>query len=112
MSDKQTDVVVVGAGPYGLSTTAHLRDAGVETRVFGEPMIFWQEQMPRGMLLRSAWEASHIADPRHQYTLEAYRGVTGARFGAPIPLPDFVRYGEWFQQQVPPDLDRRRVTRV
>src|SRR5919205_1315759 len=112
MSDKQTEVVVVGAGPYGLSAVAHLRAAGVETRVFGEPMIFWQEQMPLGMLLRSAWEASHIADPHNRYTLEAYQAATGARFGAPVPLADFVRYGQWFQQQVAPDLDRRRVTRV
>jgi FAD-dependent urate hydroxylase len=112
MSEKQTDVVVVGAGPYGLSTVAHLRAAGVETRVFGEPMVFWQEQMPIGMLLRSAWEASHIADPHHRYTLEAYQAATGARFGAPVPLADFVRYGQWFQQQVAPDLDRRRVACV
>jgi thioredoxin reductase len=112
MSDKRTDVVVIGAGPYGLSTTAHLRAAGVETRVFGEPMVFWQEQMPIGMLLRSAWEASHIADPHNRYTLEAYQAATGIRFSAPVPLDEFVRYGQWFQQQVVPDLDRRRVTRV
>ncbi|HLH22468.1 MAG TPA: FAD-dependent oxidoreductase [Chloroflexota bacterium] len=112
MSEQQTDVAVVGAGPYGLSTVAHLRAAGVETRVFGEPMVFWQEQMPVGMFLRSAWEASHIADPHRRYTLEAYQAATGARFAAPVPLDDFVRYGQWFQQQVAPDLDRRRVARV
>src|SRR5581483_11653953 len=112
MSEKPSDVVVVGAGPYGLSAVAHLRAAGVETRVFGEPMVFWEQQMPLGMLLRSAWEASHIADPHHRYTLEAYQAATGARFGPPVPLNDFVRYGRWFQQQVAPDLDHRRVTRV
>src|SRR5919199_6702508 len=112
MSEKQTDVVVVGAGPYRLSTTAHLRAAGVETRVFGEPMIFWREQMPIGMLLRSAWEASHIADPHNRYTLEAYQAATGARFSAPVPLDEFVRYGQWFQEQVAPDLERRRVACV
>jgi FAD-dependent urate hydroxylase len=112
MSEQQTDVAVIGAGPYGLSTVAHLRAAGVETRVFGEPMVFWQEQMPVGMFLRSAWEASQIADPHDRYTLEAYQAATGARFGAPVPLDDFVRYGQWFQQQVAPDLDQRRVARV
>src|SRR3954452_21695428 len=112
MSEQLTDMVVVGAGPHGLSTVAHLRAAGVETRVFGDPMVFWQEQMPVGMCLRSAWEASQIADPQHRYTLEAYQAATGARFSAPVPLDDFVRYGQWFQQQVAPDLDRRRVTCV
>src|SRR3954469_19312346 len=112
MSEQLTDVVVLGAGPYGLSTVAHLRAAGVETRVFGEPMVFWQEQMPVGMQLRSAWEASHIADPHAALTLDAYQAATGARFRAPVPLADFVQYGRWFQEQVVPDLDRRRVTRL
>jgi cation diffusion facilitator CzcD-associated flavoprotein CzcO len=56
-------VVIIGAGPYGLAAAAHLRAAGVEPRVFGEPMAFWQRQMPKGMRLRSPWTASHIADP-------------------------------------------------
>src|SRR3979411_2470653 len=30
-------VVVIGAGPYGLSAAAHLIRAGVSVRVFGEP---------------------------------------------------------------------------
>jgi len=29
---------------------------------FGEPMSFWERNMPTGMLLRSGWAASHIAD--------------------------------------------------
>ena len=33
------DVAIVGAGPYGLSTAAHLKAAnGLDIRVFGEPM--------------------------------------------------------------------------
>ena len=38
------DVAIVGAGPYGLSTAAHLKAAnGLDIRVFGEPMGFWLE---------------------------------------------------------------------
>jgi cation diffusion facilitator CzcD-associated flavoprotein CzcO len=59
-----THVAVIGAGPYGLSSAAYLRAAGIETRVFGEPMAFWENQMPAGMCLRSNWVASHIADPK------------------------------------------------
>ena len=58
------NVTIVGAGPYGLSSAAYLRAVGVETRVFGEPMTFWENHMPAGMCLRSNWGASHIADPR------------------------------------------------
>jgi 2-polyprenyl-6-methoxyphenol hydroxylase-like FAD-dependent oxidoreductase len=37
-----THVAVIGAGPYGLSSAASLRAAGIEIRVFGEPMAFWE----------------------------------------------------------------------
>jgi len=33
-----SDVVVVGAGPYGLSAAAHLNACGLNVRVFGETM--------------------------------------------------------------------------
>jgi hypothetical protein len=32
----------VAAGPYGLAATAHLRRAGVDVRIFGDPMSFWR----------------------------------------------------------------------
>ena len=60
---KRLDAIVIGAGPYGLAAAAALRSAGVDPHVFGEPMSFWMEHMPKGMLLRSPWGASHIGDP-------------------------------------------------
>src|SRR5262249_39312304 len=100
------------AGPYGLAAAAHLRLASVETHVFGEAMEFWQRQMPIGMFLRSSWEASHISDPHDALTLDAYQAAQGVVLPTPVPLDDFVVYGQWFQCQVVPDLDRRRITRV
>lgn len=48
------DVAVVGAGPYGLSAAAHLvKVQGLEVKLFGEPMSFWERHMPDRMLLRS-----------------------------------------------------------
>jgi 2-polyprenyl-6-methoxyphenol hydroxylase-like FAD-dependent oxidoreductase len=32
-----TDVAIIGAGPYGLAAAAHLRRAGVDTHILGEP---------------------------------------------------------------------------
>lgn len=105
-------VVVIGAGPHGLAAVAHLRAAGIPARVFGEPLGFWRAAMPAGMLLRSSPLASSIDDPAREFTLHAWGAATGRAVAKPIPLGDFVAYGLWFQRQVAPDLDRRRVTRV
>jgi hypothetical protein len=106
------DVAIVGAGPYGLAAAAHLRaHDGLDVRIFGEPMSFWQG-MPRGMLLRSRWEASHIAHPSGPLTLDAFMAETGKRFAAPIPLEHFVEYGAWVQERVAPDVERKRVESV
>lgn len=109
----KTDIVIVGAGPYGLSAAAHLRTIrGLDVLIFGEPMSFWEERMPTGMFLRSAWTATHIAHPNQCLTLEAYQKASGDRFSHPVPLESFVRYGHWYQEHAVPDVDRRQVSRV
>jgi FAD-dependent urate hydroxylase len=105
-------VAIIGAGPYGLSAAAHLTRTGVNVRVFGEPMESWARHMPAGMMLRSRWEASNIADPGHALGLESYEAASGVKRVEPVPLARFVDYGRWFQARAVPGLDRRRVTRV
>ena len=99
MSDT-VDVVIIGAGPYGLSVAAHLRAAGVDYRHFGMPMHLWQAAMPKGMFLKSQGFASNLSDPAGTHTLEAFCQATGrpyASYGLPVPLDAFVSYGHWFQ---------------
>jgi len=114
MQSKLADchVAIIGAGPYGLSAAAYLRAAGVETRVFGEPMSFWQNQMPLGMCLRSNWGASHIADPKRDLTLDAYCQQNGVHISKPIPLEHFVGYGRWYQSHAVSNLEQRQVRSV
>src|SRR4051794_29802223 len=106
-----TNVAIVGAGPYGLSAAAHLRRSGAELRIFGDPMSFWRT-MPVGMLLRSNWTATCIAEYQGPLALDTYCAETGDRFQRPVPLERFIAYGEWVQKRVAPDLDRRLVASV
>src|SRR5262245_4380100 len=105
------DLAVIGAGPYGLSAAAHLRGiAGLDVRVFGEPMESWKDQMPEGMLLRSPRAGSNLSDPASRLTLDAFCAVEGKPTDlVPIPLDHFVKYGLWFQRRLVPEIDRRRV---
>lgn len=109
-------VAVIGAGPYGLSTAAHLRAHGIPVRVFGEPMVSWRDNMPAGMLLKSTPAASSLDAPQQGHTLADYCDAAGVRRLVTdediIPVETFISYGEWFQQQLVPDLERVRVVSV
>jgi len=110
---ERSDVVIIGAGPYGLAAAAHLKAiGGLKIRVFGETMEFWRKNMPVGMFLRSPWSATHIADPRGTLSLEAYTAAKKKELSKPITMDDFIDYGDWFQGQAAPDLDRRKIRQV
>jgi FAD-dependent urate hydroxylase len=111
MVSADVDTAVIGAGPYGLATAAHVRAAGREVRVFGTPLQFWRTQTPVGMLLRSPYSGSNIGHP-HGHTLQDYERDTGRTVDRPIPVETFNDYGLWFQQKVVPDLCPEDVVRV
>jgi FAD-dependent urate hydroxylase len=107
------DVIVVGAGPYGLAAGNHLKQIkGLDVRVFGDPMSFWANTMPKGMFLRSNWTATQIADPIRMLTLENFRSENGNHLSTPVPLDRFVQYGLWYQRRALPDLDRRMIRQI
>jgi cation diffusion facilitator CzcD-associated flavoprotein CzcO len=106
------ETAIIGAGPYGLSVAAHLTHAGVAAQVFGEPMSFWRRHMPKGMLLRSPWRATDFSDPDRALSLDAFVAERGTERQEPLPLEDFLAYGEWFQVHAAPEVDCRSVRRV
>ena len=109
-------VAVIGAGPFGLSTAAHLRARGIPVRVFGEPMVSWRDHMPVGMLLKSTPVASNIDAPQPGHTLVDYCDAAGIRRLVTdediIPVETFIAYGEWFRDKLVPELERVRVVSV
>jgi cation diffusion facilitator CzcD-associated flavoprotein CzcO len=111
-SGVNTHLLVIGAGPYALSTAALARERGIETVVLGHPMGFWRENMPQGMFLRSGpdW---HL-DGAGIHTLEAY--LEERRIGAdevdPIPIGVFLDYADWFRHTKGIEVRERFVTEL
>lgn len=107
-----SEVVIVGAGPYGLSLAAHLAKSGVSFRIFGHPMHGWRTQMPRGMMLKSEGFASSLHAPRGAYPLRAFcaeRSLPYQDIGLPVPVETFWSYGLEFQRRFVPMLEEREV---
>ncbi len=110
-----TEVLIIGAGPFGLSISAHLRARGVQHLIVGRPLDTWHTYMPEGMYLRSEPYGSDMASPQAGYDVEAYSKMRGldyvARLG-PLKVERFLEYGDWFTEQLVPDVLDWTVTGI
>ncbi len=109
------EVIVVGAGPYGLSIATHLRRAGVGVRVFGDVMGTWRRHMPAGMYLKSTPDASSLSSPNRGSTILDYCNEIGSPVladGKAIPIDLFTSYGLWFAERHVPDVEPESVVRL
>ena len=109
-------VLIAGAGPYGLSVSAHLRALGVSHQIAGRPMDLWRNHMPDGMYLKSEPYASSIAAPDDGYELRSYCAAQGLddytdRIG-PVPRERLLSYADWFTGKLVPDVIEDSVTQV
>jgi cation diffusion facilitator CzcD-associated flavoprotein CzcO len=97
--ESKTDLLIIGAGPYGLAIASHAQDLGVDHVVVGRPMEFWKANMPQGMYLRSA--SDWPLDPAGVHTIEKFlqtQSLTPADV-EPLSLQFYLRYARWFQEQ-------------
>ncbi|MFG2892713.1 NAD(P)-binding domain-containing protein [Streptomyces sp. NPDC048248] len=108
------DLVVVGAGPYGLSIAAHAAAAGLSLRVLGRPMASWRDHMPGGMFLKSEPWSSNLSAPGGDHTLADYCAThdVAVRHGVPLPIGTFTAYGQWFGERAVPQVEEVTVTSV
>src|SRR5437667_10717945 len=99
------DAVVVGAGPYGLSTAAHLIRRGLKVAVFGKTLEFWRRHMPKGMLLRSHWWATNLSDPAGDYSFDRFFTDSRSKACYPVPTDASIEYGLCSQGIAGPTVD-------
>lgn len=111
---RMDDLVVVGAGPYGLSIAAHAAAAGLRVRVLGRPMASWRDHMPEGMYLKSEPWSSNLSAPGGRHTLADYCAGLGVRaeHGGPLPIGTFSAYGLWFAGRAAPEVEEVTVTEL
>jgi len=109
---RDTALLIVGAGPFGLAMAAYAQHLGIEHTIVGEPMGAWKSNMPRAMILRSHLDW-HL-DPLETHTLERYLAVRGLDRDSVEPLSrDFyLGYADWFQQEKGIHPVRERVVRL
>ena len=101
------EVLVIGAGPFGLSISAHLHSLGISHQIVGQPNGTYRSHVPVGMNLKSEPYASDMAAPRPGYDVGAYCAGHGYEYSerlGPLSLERFLGYADWFTGQLVPGI--------
>ena len=96
---QETDLLIIGAGPFGFAMSSYARHLGIDHMIVGKPMEFWKANMPKGMYLRSGVDW-HL-DPLDVDTIDRYletQDLTSADV-EPLSLRFYLNYTQWFQEQ-------------
>ena len=112
---RATEVLIIGAGPYGLSISTHLREQEIDHLIVGRPMDTWRSHMPAGMYLKSEPYGSDMSCPQTGYDLAAYQRserIEGIERGVPLSLERFLDYCDWYIKQLIPNVSDVTVTEV
>ena len=94
-----TDLLIIGAVPFGLGMVAYAQHLGFDYQVVGKPMEFWKSNMPKDLVLRSACDW-HL-DPVGVHTVDNYLQTLGltSKQVEPLSLEFYLSYTDWFRQQ-------------
>lgn len=90
------DLLIIGAGPYGLTTSGFAKSLGLDFEIVGMPMSFWREHVPKGLLLRTGKDEHFDVECIH--TMDAFFDECGAseEETTPLPVSRYLDYSDWF----------------
>jgi FAD-dependent urate hydroxylase len=111
-SQLKVDVLIIGAGPFGLALAAYAQHLNIDYLIVGKPMEFWSRNMPRDMYLRSACDW-HL-DPVGINTIERFLDTRNEKATdvEPLSLQFYLEYARWFQEQVGIEVLPRIISRL
>jgi thioredoxin reductase len=112
-----TELLIIGAGPYGLAAASYAKQAGIDFRLMGKMLDFFEHHTPEPMVMATSYETA-IKDPKREMTLRRYCSLKGIPvIDAPGRTPShfpprqlFLSYAHWWVAEMGLTADPRQVT--
>lgn len=112
---KMISVLIVGAGPYGLSLANYMSALGQEFKIIGKPMELWNEHTFSDASLRSEMATSEIAHPQSAYSIQAFRSQKGLKPGIAserIKVSEYRQYIGWVLAALPYEIQEEYLSNL
>jgi len=112
---RETDIFIIGAGPYGLTLANFLASTGEDFVIAGRPMELWLNHTFTRSSLRSNVAASEIAAPGDPF---AFANFHRDRHGpGPVPtgrvsVETYREYVHWMLKRLEYDIIEQYVTEI
>ena len=108
-----TQVLIVGAGPYGLSLANFMSGMGQDFKIIGKPMELWREHTFSGAALRSDMATSEIAHPENAFSIKAFRQQNESHpVSERVNVQEYREYINWVLEQTSYDIQETYMTRL
>lgn len=104
---KMIPLLIVGAGPYGLSLANYMSEMGQDFKIIGKPMELWKNHTFTDASLRSDMATSEIAHPDNAYSLSTFRNQKGRASGAGserVSVQEYRQYIDWVLNALPYEI--------
>lgn len=121
MADEKlfTEMLIIGAGPYGLAAASYAKQANISFRLMGTMLDFFEHHTPKPMVMATSYDTA-IKDPKRELTLRRYCAVQEITVADPPGRPPshfpprklFLDYAHWWVAQIGLSSDPRKVTRL
>lgn len=108
------DVLVVGAGPYGIAVAQELHGRGLDVVSIGRPFETWHRHTLEVMNLRSDPRGSSVWSPDDRYDFPGFLREEGRPAGehAVVPVSLYRRYLQQVEEELPFRVVRGLVDRL
>lgn len=108
----RTQVLILGAGPYGIGIAQALFERGIDFVLVGVPFELWKHHTLNTMLLRSDVNSSEIYSGTGRYRVERFLAESGNEVPHRMTVQVFREYLDWVLEELPFEVLQTRVAEL